>query len=802
MMSEILPVIPLHDMTLFPGAVLPVVIGNRSTLAVFESAKEGDWLAVFAQRDPDGRDPRTGDLFEVGTAARLVSVNPGPHQGTRLALIEGEHRIRLLRIIRNKAYLEALVEPMSDGAPLDAIEAEAMAANVRELMGELVKATASMPDEFLPVLSVIDDPGALCDLIAAALPKLAIEQRQQLLEAVDLGDRLELLAELLIELRRERQLIEQLRADAEARLDQRKRETVLREQMNTIREKLGEMDESGEIAGLRERLEEAGLPPDIKTESDRELARLERIPEASPVHSVTRDRLEWFADLPWAISSATEIDVAAAAEILERDHHGLAPVKERILEYLAVLQLKRELRGPSLCFVGPPGVGKTSLGRSIAEATGREFVRMSLGGCGDEAEIRGHRRTYVGALPGQIIQGLRRAGTNDPVMMLDELDKLGRDFRGDPAAALLEVLDPRENHSFRDRYLDVPFDLSRVLFIATANHLDPIPAPLRDRLEIIELPGYISDEKRVIAERFLLPRQAAEHGLQLGEHLRMTPDAIDELVERYTREAGVRRLEQQLASICRKRARAVVSGAPGGADVTPETIREMLGPPRYHVESELEQRTRRPGVAVALAWTPAGGELLFIEATRMPRRSEELRITGHVKKVMEESAYAALSWLRANAGRFGIPEREFADYDIHIHVPAAATPKDGPSAGVVMAMALLSLFVGQPIRPRIALTGELTLSGHVLPVSGLKAKVVGAHRCGVREIVAPAANRADIEDEVPAELRAELVFHYIESIDEAIIPVFGRRPRITRSMGSISGPRRARRHQADPRAHR
>ncbi len=771
-----LPVLPLRNVTLFPRATLPVTVGRATSLRALEAAGADQIIATFAQRDAETEDPDGTALCEVGCTAKVLALNPVPHaSGTVIALLEGIERVRLLGALSGEAYLAAEVTPVADITPAeDDPEYRALDRNLRELIDEVIQDAPNVPDEVLPLFHNISDPGVLADVVGASLPTLSVEERQSLLGALEVKHRLRLLGETLARVRQEQQLRNKIRSDVEQRLNDRQRDIVLREQMSAIRKELGELDDGERpVLELRGRLDEAKMPETARAEAERELRRLEVIPVASPEHSVIRNYLDWLAALPWTRSSAGAIDAERASRILDRDHYDLAQVKERILEYLAVLQLRPDLKAPILCFVGPPGVGKTSLGRSIAEATGRKFARIPLGGSSDEAEIRGHRRTYIGAMPGQIIQAIRRADSNDPVFMLDEVDKLGRDFRGDPASALLEVLDPEQNHAFRDRFLDVPFDLSRVLFITTANLLDPIPHALRDRMEVIELPGYVDEEKREIARRFLVPQQVARHGIGPA-HLRFSDGGLAEIVRNYTREAGVRRLEQQIAAICRKRARSLVRGDTDLLDVDAQAVRRLLGPRQFEAGAELEKRAQRPGVAVALAWTQSGGEILFVEAARMTRDRGEFRITGHVKKVMEESAYAALSWLRAHSRDYGIASETFGLYDLHVHIPSGAAPKDGPSAGIVIAVALLSLFVERPTRPRVAFTGEITLSGRILPVGGIKGKVLAARREGILEIVLPAANRADVEHEIPPHLRDGLRFHYVDTIDEALARAFDR----------------------------
>jgi ATP-dependent Lon protease len=584
---------------------------------------------------------------------------------------------------------------------------------------------------------------------------------------------------LLEELLRERAdlaLQTKLREEVAGKIGEAQRDYVLRQMLEAVRKELGEeTDEAREVAELRKRLEQAELPEEAAKEAERELDRLQHIPAASPEHAVARSYLDWLVALPWSRSSEGTVEIERAKQILDQDHFGLEKVKQRILEFLAVLALRRDLKGPILCFVGPPGVGKTSLGRSIARATGREFVRLSLGGTHDEAEIRGHRRTYVGALPGQIIRGLRRAGTNNPVFMLDEVDKLGRDFRGDPADALLEVLDPEQNFSFRDHYLDVPFNLSKVLFITTANVLDPVPAALRDRMETLELPGYSDDEKLEIAERYLVPKQLEAHGLD-RDKLRFTQEGILQAIRGYTHESGVRALERCIASICRKRARQVVEGRLDTLAVGAQEVRSLLGVECYRIETQLADRTRSPGVAVGLAWTPYGGEILFVEASRSPRDKGDFTITGHVGELMQESAKTALSWLRANAAACGIDPDSLRQYDIHLHVPAGAVPKDGPSAGVVIATALVSLFRNQPVRPYVVASGEITLSGLLLPVGGIKEKALAASRSGVREIIMPLQNEPNVLDEVPVKIREMIEFRFAGDMFEVLRHAFPSKP--------------------------
>jgi ATP-dependent Lon protease len=577
---------------------------------------------------------------------------------------------------------------------------------------------------------------------------------------------------LIRELSKELEVLElrsKIHEQVQEQVGQNQREYLLREQMKAIQKELGESDDSmQEIDELRKKVEEAGMTAEAKKECDREIKRLAKMTPASAEYMVSRTYLEWMTSLPWSKSSGNqEIDIAKGREILDEDHYDLEKVKERILDYLAVKKLQPGMKGPILCFVGPPGVGKTSLGKSIARALGRKFVRLALGGMHDEAEIRGHRRTYIGALPGQIIQGLKRAESNDPVCMLDEVDKLGRDFRGDPSSALMEVLDPEQNYAFRDHYLDVPFDLSKVLFIATANWMDPIPEPLRDRMEIIELPGYTGEEKLHIAHKYLIPKQAAEHGLKVGEQLEFSDDAIREIIHSFTREAGVRNLEREIATVTRKQARRIAEGKLDKMVVTPEIVREYLGVPKYRTEKEVEERVKKPGVAIGLVWTPVGGDIIFIEATRM-RGGKQFTMTGHLGEVMQESMTAALTWVRANAERYGIDTDFFRKHDIHIHVPSGAVPKDGPSAGAAMVTALVSLLTGRPVRDRLAMTGEMTLSGIVLPIGGVKEKVLGAKRAGITEVLLPADNEPNAVADLTPEILGDIKITYVRTLDEVL----------------------------------
>jgi len=632
-----------------------------------------------------------------------------------------------------------------------------------------VSHSPQLSDDLQSVAMNIDDPGRLADFIAGTLPSLSTLLRQELIETPSVRKRLEM---LIRELSKELEVLElrsKIHEQVQEQVGQNQREYLLREQMKAIQKELGESDDSTqEIDELRKKVEESGMTAEAKKECDRELKRLAKMTPASAEYMVSRTYLEWMTSLPWAKSSGvSEIDIAKGKQILDEDHYDLAKVKERILDYLAVKKLQPGMKGPILCFVGPPGVGKTSLGKSIARSLGRKFVRIALGGMHDEAEIRGHRRTYIGALPGQIIQGLKRAESNDPVMMLDEVDKLGRDFRGDPSSALMEVLDPEQNNAFRDHYLDVPFDLSKVLFIATANWMDPIPEPLRDRMEIIELAGYTGEEKVHIAHKYLIPKQAQEHGLKVGEQIDFSDEALREIIHSFTREAGVRNLEREIATITRKQARKLAEGHTEKMEVTPEIVRAYLGVPKFRAEKEVEERVKKPGVAVGLVWTPVGGDIVFIEASRM-RGGKQFTMTGHLGEVMQESMTAALTWTRANAERYGIDPDFFRKHDIHIHVPSGGVPKDGPSAGAAMVTALISLLTGRPVRDRLAMTGEMTLSGVVLPIGGVKEKVLGAKRAGIKEVLLPADNEPNAVADLPPDILGDMKITYVRNLDEVL----------------------------------
>ena len=765
---EELPVLTVRDTVVFPGGMLPITVGRPSSMALVQSMGENRVLAIVAQLDPRVDTPGPDDLSRIGTAAILHKVLRMPTENL-LLFCEGVDRIEVREYTSTEPFLRARVQRLPDADPARTPELEALRQNVLSAFGQIVAASPNLSDDLTQQASQIQELGRLADFVAGTLPSLSHPERQELLEDLDPVSRLR---NIHRHLARELEMLElrgKIQSEVKGQISQSQREFYLREQLKAIQKELGEGDETKrDVEELREKLEAAGLPEEIKTEAMKELNRLNRISPMSPEYSVTRTYLEWMAALPWSVSSGAPVDVRRAKEILDEDHYDLEKVKDRILDYLAVLQLKPVMKGPILCFVGPPGVGKTSLGRSIARAVGRKFARISLGGMHDEAEIRGHRRTYIGALPGQIVQALRRAAANDPVFMLDEVDKLGRDFRGDPSSALLEVLDPEQNVSFRDNYLDVPFDLSKVLFITTANVLDPIPDALRDRMEIIDLQGYTEQEKVIIAFRYLIPRQTKENGIEAEKDINFRDDAVRFLIRRYTREAGVRSLEREIGTICRKQARRIAEGTRELTEVTSEVVEKDLGAPRFRPDAEVAERTQRPGVAVGLAWTPVGGDVLFIEAGRMPGGNKGLIMTGQLGPVMQESVQAALTWVRSSATKYNIDPDLFKTSDIHIHVPAGAIPKDGPSAGITMATALLSMLTDRRVRPGLAMTGEITLTGQVLPIGGVKEKVLAAKRSGVVEVILPIENEVNVREDLKSEQLGDIKIHYVKEMDQVV----------------------------------
>ncbi len=761
-----IPILPVRDTVLFPHAVLPLTVGRESSIQLIESLGEERSIIVAAQLDPRLDAPKPTDLHEVGTLATVHKVVRMPNQ-SRFVFTEGVERVRLLRYIQTEPFMIAEVETVEDIEPENTASVEALVRNVVGQFQQIVSESATLSDELRTIAGNIEEPSRLVDFVASSLPFLTTDDKQALLETASVPARLELLTKHLAKELEVQQLRTKIQSEVQDQVQQSQRDYYLREQMKAIQKELGEQDEGQrEVEDLRKKIEEAGMPEDVKKEAMKELSRLGRMSPMAADYSLTRNYIEWLAVLPWAKSSGSKIDINKAREILDEDHYELKKVKDRILDYLSVLELKPDMKGPILCFVGPPGVGKTSLGRSIARALGRKFQRVSLGGMHDEAEIRGHRRTYIGALPGQIIQSIRRAETNDPVIMLDEVDKLGRDFRGDPASALLETLDPEQNNTFRDNYLDVPFDLSKVLFICTANMLDTVPPPLIDRMEIIPLQGYSEEEKVHIAKRYLIPRQIKANGIT-EDQIEFPETAVRHIVRHYTREAGVRKLEQVIGTVCRKEARRVVEGKMEKLIVDKDVLKEFLGGIQVRVETEVAERVKRPGVAVGLAWTPAGGDILFIEANKMKGKGG-FTMTGQIGEVMQESMQAALTWARSNSALLGLPEDFNKDLDLHIHVPAGAIPKDGPSAGVTMATVLASLLTDIPVRPLTAMTGEITLSGNVLPVGGIKEKFLAARRSGVETIILPADNRQDVEEDLTPEMIEGVSIHYASRIEDVL----------------------------------
>ncbi len=767
---DTLSLLPLRDAVLFPLVVSPITAGRESSVKLIDDAITSGHriIAVSAQKDPTVDKPGFDDLYHVGTAVVIHTMMRVP-DGMRL-IVQGIQRIRLTEPTQTDPYLIAKVEVLherTDYSVEERTEIEALRRNVVSQFQKVVALSPNIPDELQNMPATMTArPGLLADTIATNLP-LPTSEKQQLLELVDVRERL---GRLLTFLNREVEVLEigsRIQSRVQSEMTKAQRDYYLREQMKAIQRELGETDErTSEIEELRRRIEEAHMPEEARKAADREMERLQRMPPASPEYTVSRTFVDWLIAIPWDKSTEDNLDIIHVKQVLDEDHYGLEKVKQRILEYLSVRRFRgtEGVRQPILCFVGPPGVGKTSLGMSIARALGRKFIRLSLGGIRDEAEIRGHRRTYIGALPGQIIQGIRRAGTNNPLFMMDEVDKVGADFRGDPSAALLEVLDPEQNISFRDNYIEVPFDLSKTLFVTTANLLDPILPPLRDRMEILELAGYTEEEKVQIARRHLIPKQLAEHGLTQDENITFEDSALRALIRGYTREAGVRNLEREIAAICRKVTREFAEGRTELVKVDADRVSSYLGAPRYQHE-EVIQRTRVPGVATGLAWTPVGGDVLFVEATKMPGK-RELMLTGMLGDVMKESAQAALSYIRSHAEDLGIDPNVFASIDIHLHVPAGAIPKDGPSAGITMATALASLMTGRLTKPEVAMTGEITLSGRVLPIGGVKEKVLAARRAGIRKVILPRENKKDMLENIPEDIRNEMDFELVGSVDE------------------------------------
>jgi ATP-dependent Lon protease len=761
---EKLPICGLSDIVIFPKMVAPLLVESPQSIRLIDDVVQGDRLLAFVlQRRLDLQEPKAEDLWTVGCGARVLKMIKFPDNTVRV-LIEGLWRIRVENYVSHSPYLVANIEILKD-RPDDSVEVLALSRHCLNQFQEIIRLSPALPEEVKASLQNNESPGPLADLIAANT-NLKLDERQKTLEAVDVRQRLELLRPLVdreVELAR---LGSKIQQDVTNSMSKNQRDFFLREQIRAIQRELGETDPaSAEVASLRKQIEERSLPAEVQPVLAKEIDRLAQMVPAMADYALTRNYIDWLLSLPWDKSSKDSFDLAEAERILNRQHYGLEKVKERLLEFLTVMKLKQNLKGPILCLVGPPGVGKTSLGKSVAEALGRKFARISLGGLRDEAEIRGHRRTYVGAMPGRIIQCLRRAETKNPVIMFDELDKVGSDFRGDPASALLEVLDPQQNNTFNDLYLDVPFDLSQVMFFTTANWLDPIHPALRDRLEVIQLPSYTSQEKTQIARRFLVPRQIEEHGLSWSQ-LSLPAATLNRLIQDYTHEAGVRQLEREIAALTRKAARRIVTRGAQARSLTIKAtdLREFLGPPRFH--ADMAEKITDCGIAIGLAWTPVGGDILYVEATRMPGKGA-LILTGSLGEVMKESAQAALSFLRSQAVTLGIDFKDYDKFDIHIHVPAGATPKDGPSAGSTIVTALASLLTRRCVRSNLAMTGEISLRGRVLPVGGIKEKVLAAARAGVREVIMPELNRNEWE-EVPKEIRAKLKVHFVRQIQDLI----------------------------------
>ena len=761
------PVMPLRNTVLFPQQVIPTYIGRERSLKLIDDLPQGKkLLVVVAQEDGSMENPEPDDLYAWGTLAVVLKVFDMPDK-SKSAIIQGLDRVKLLSFTQKEPYFKAVVERVEDNEEED-LEVEALASNVRNSFQELIKIAPYLTDEHSGILTNITKVGRLADRVIS-LVTIPTKEKQDILEELNVKERMDKTTVLLNREIQRIELGEKIQSDVQDEISKTQREYFLREQMKAIRKELGEDDGSAELNELEEKIKAAGMSEEADEVSMKELDRLTRIPPQSPEYSVSRTYLDWLIDLPWSKSTKDRVDTVRAKKIMDEDHYGLDDVKERIIEYLAVRKLKAEIsedgkvKGPILCFAGPPGVGKTSLGRSIARAMGRDFVRISLGGVRDEAEIRGHRRTYIGALPGRIIQSLKKAGSNNPVFMLDEVDKVGADFRGDPSSALLEVLDLEQNFSFSDHYLEVPFDLSNVMFIATANLKDPIIPALRDRMEILDFTGYVEEEKIQIAKKFLIPKQMEENGLNRKD-LKFTSGGIKELLESYTREAGVRNLDREIGNICRKVAREKVEGKTESTKVTKAEVLKYLGVQRFF--SETTDRLSKPGVVVGLAWTSAGGDILFIEANKMPGKGK-LTLTGHLGDVMKESAQAALSYVRANAEKLSIDPKFNESTDIHIHVPAGAIPKDGPSAGITIFTAIYSLLTDRAVKHTVAMTGEITLRGAVLPIGGLREKVTAAHRAGLREIILPHENKRNLE-KIPKKILKDMKFHFVKEVSDVV----------------------------------
>lgn len=769
-LPEIVPVLALRDTVVYPHMVTALAVNSKKELLLLDDVLASNrFLALVAQKDRNIDDPPIDALYEVASHAVILQMLKMPDGSARI-LVQGLKRIRLKRFVQKKPYFKVRVESLGEtNNDNNDVELKALTQNISDQFKQIMSLVQTIPEEVKIAIMNIERPGRLADLVASHL-NISVKEKQEVLETLNVKERLQKIHALITRESEVLKLATKIQSQVKTELDKTQREYYLRQQLKAIQEELGQRDDrSVEINELKNKLSEARLPEDAQKEADRELNRLAKMSPISAEYTVARTFLDWIIALPWSITTEDNLDIISAEKILNEDHYNLKKVKERILEYLSVRKLKKDMKGPILCFVGPPGTGKTSIGKSIARAIGRKFVRISLGGVRDEAEIRGHRRTYIGALPGRIIQGLKRVGSRNPVFMLDEIDKLGTDFRGDPSSALLEVLDPEQNHLFSDHYLDIAFDLSKVMFITTANLLDPIPPALRDRLEVLELPGYTEEEKIIIAKEFLIPKQVKEHGLT-KDNIYIEDDTIKKIISDYTHEAGLRNLEREISSICRKCAKKFAGEGVEKVNVTPDNLIEMLGPVKFF--PEIAERTSIPGVATGLAWTQSGGEILFIESTLMDGTGK-LNLTGHLGEVMKESAQAAMSYVRARSKELKITKYDFNKYDFHIHIPAGAIPKDGPSAGVTMAMSLISLLKEKPIRPTVAMTGEITLRGHILPVGGIKEKVLAAKRAGIKIVILPKRNEKDLW-EIPEGTKRDLEYEFVEKLDDLLPIVFNK----------------------------
>jgi ATP-dependent Lon protease len=762
-------VLPLRNSVLFPHAIMPISVGRRKTLNLLDDVvRESKLIAVVSQRNPSDDDPEPSGLYRVGTVARILKVVKLSGNNVNL-IIQGTQRIRVDRFVSTEPFIKASATPVDDVLD-ETVELEALVRSLVDQFQRLVQVSPNISSDLgeMVLSAGAGDPARLSDL-AASVINVSAEEKIGLLERHNVKDRVQKLVEIVSRELELQEISSRIQSQVADEVGKTQRQYYLREQMKAIQKELGEEDDrQQEIDDLRKKIEDAGMPEEARKAAEKELDRLSKMPPQAAEYTVARTYLDWLVNLPWSVSSEDKLDVIEAKKILDEDHYDLEKVKDRIIEYLAVRTLKSDLKGPILCLAGPPGVGKTSLGKSIARAMGRKFVRASLGGVRDEAEIRGHRRTYIGSLPGRVLQGIKRAGTNNPVFVLDEIDKVGTDFRGDPSSALLEVLDPEQNDSFSDHYLEVPFDLSKVLFLCTANVLDTIPPALRDRMEVLSIPGYTEEEKVEIAKAHLVPRQRNEHGLT-EEHVEFTEDGIRSVVNDYTREAGVRNLDREIATLCRKVARSIVEGHEGTTLVDTEKVQDLLGPVRFY--REISERTDRSGVVVGLAWTQVGGEILFVESSMM-RGKGKVTITGRLGDVMKESALAALTWIRSNAERLKLDEGLFERTDFHIHIPAGAIPKDGPSAGITLTCSLVSLLTGLPVSPELAMTGEVTLRGKVMPVGGVKEKVIAAKSAGIKHVILPTRNEKDLED-VSDNVRQALSFRFVDDLDQVLEMVFG-----------------------------